>query len=404
MKKLIQINTVCNTSTGKIMLAIQKKAKESGYITLSCVGRREICQDMPCRRFGGFFSFWGHVVINTIFDRQGYGSYFATKRLIRCLRKEKPDIIHLHNLHGYYLYLPLLFHYLANEFQGEIFWTFHDCWPFTGHCAYFTAAGCDKWKEGCFRCPNKTQYPVSLLLDASSVNYQAKRAMFGTIKNLTIIVPSDWMKSLVQQSFMKHYPVEVVNNGIDLDKFRYNIDEDVLQKYHIPREKKVLLGVASVWDERKGLKDFLELAQNISEEYQIVLVGLSKIQIRGLPSVVVGLERTGSVEELAVIYSHARIFINPSREESFSLVTIEAMACGTPVIALGTSAVKELVCNENGVVVENHSTDAYLMAIREIESRELSREIIRRTVEKYSDNNMVGKIVEMYKISLDKSI
>lgn len=396
LKKLIQINTVCNTSTGKIMLSIQRKAKESGYITLSCVGRRAVCQDMPCKRFGGFFAFWWHVAVNAIFDRQGYGSYFATQRLIRCIRKEKPDIIHLHNLHGYYLYLPILFRYLTDEFEGKIFWTFHDCWPFTGHCAYFTAAGCNKWQEGCFRCPNKTQYPISLLLDASSINYQAKRKMFGNLKNLTIIVPSEWMRSLVEHSFMKHYPVEVVNNGINLDKFHYTVDGRVLQKYHISREKKVLLGVANVWDKRKGMKDFLELSQSIPEEYQIVLVGLSKAQIRGLPHGIVGVERTDSVEELAAIYSHAHIFINPSREESFSLVTIEAMACGTPVIALGTSAVKELICDENGVVIENNSVRDYLYAIRKIEERQLSRASVRMTTEKYNDRDMVDKILKLY--------
>ncbi len=395
-KKLIQINTVCNTSTGKIMLAIQKRAEESGFWTLSCVGRRKVCQDLPCVRFGGFFSFWGHVIINTIFDRQGYGSYFATKRLIRRLREENPDIIHLHNLHGYYLYLPLLFRYLADEFQGKLFWTFHDCWPFTGHCAYFTAAGCDKWKEGCSQCPNKMQYPVSLLRDASSRNYQGKKAMFGKLNNLTIIVPSEWMKSLVQQSFLGQYPVEVVSNGIDLNRYQYVSDADVLQKYHISSEKKVLLGVANVWDKRKGLGDFIALADKLPEEYQIVLVGLSKLQIKKLPSKIIGIMHTDSVNELAGLYSRASVFINPSREESFSLVTIEAMACGTPVIALGTSAVKELVCNENGVVVENCMADTYLTAIREIERKQLSRENIRRTVEKYSDNNMVDKILNMY--------
>ena len=306
-KKLIQINTVCNTSTGKIMLAIQKRAEEAGYVTLSCVGRRKICQSMPCKKYGGFFSFWSHVAINTVFDRQGYGSYFATRRMIGRLREEDPDVIHLHNLHGYYLYLPLLLRYLSNEFRGEIFWTFHDCWPFTGHCAYFTAAQCRKWKEQCFRCPNKTQYPVSLFLDASSKNYQAKKELFGELKNLTILVPSEWMKSLVLQSFMKNHPVVVVNNGINLDMFCYTFDESVLQKYDISREKKVLLGVASVWDRRKGLEDFLELAKSISEEYQIVLVGLSKRQIRKLPSGIVGVQRTDNVKELAAIYSHAQI-------------------------------------------------------------------------------------------------
>lgn len=395
-QKLIQINTVCNTSTGRIMLDIQKKAEELGYETFSCVGRRRVCRTLPCEKYGGFFSFWNHVVINTVFDRQGYGSYFATKRLIRRLREEKPNIIHLHNLHGYYLHLPLFFHYLADEFNGEIFWTFHDCWPFTGHCAYFTAAKCDKWKENCTHCPNKKQYPVSLFMDASSKNYRAKKEMFGQLKEMTIIVPSDWMKSLVQMSFMRKYPIKVVNNGIDLEKFCYAPDEEVLQKYHIPDDKKILLGVASVWDKRKGLEDFIMLSNVLPCEYQIVLVGLSKIQIKKLPASIVGVARTENSKELVAIYSQAKIFINPSREESFSLVTVEAMACGTPVIALDTSAVKELICNDNGVVLGSHSFGDYFVAIEKIEKMNLTRNGVRSTVEKYSNEKMLAKIMELY--------
>lgn len=343
-----------------------------------------------------FFSFWAHVALNTVLDRQGYGSYVATRKLVKRLREEKPDIIHLHNLHGYYLYLPLLFRYLTEEFQGRIFWTFHDCWPFTGHCAYFTEAGCEKWKEGCCKCPNKMQYPVSLFLDASGRNYRAKKEMFGRLENLTIIVPSEWMKNLTGLSFMGKYPIEVVSNGIDLEQFRYTADERVLKKYQIPDGKKILLGVANVWDRRKGLKDFIMLAGCLPQEYQIVLVGLSKRQIAQMPPGIVGIRHTDNVRELAALYSQACIFINPSREESFSLVTIEAMACGTPVIALGNSAVEELVCGENGVVLESYDSEDYLRAIREVEGKRFSRESVRRTVGKYDKKNMADRIIELY--------
>lgn len=396
-QKLIQINTVCNTSTGRIMLDIQRKAEEAGYVTLSCIGRRKVYQHLPCKKYGNFFSFWIHVGINTMFDRQGYGSYFTTKRLIKCLKNEKPDIIHLHNLHGYYLHLPLLFHYLVDEFNGKIFWTFHDCWPFTGHCAYFTAVGCDKWKEGCTHCPNKMQYPISLFADASSSNYHAKREMFTQLKRLTIIVPSEWMEALARQSFMKKYPIEVVNNGIDMETFCYSPDKKVIQKYHLVDEKKIILGVASVWDKRKGLDDFVALSYKLPEKYQIVLVGLTRAQIRKLPSTIIGITRTENTKELVALYSQAKIFINPSREESFSLVTVEAMACGTPVIVLNTSAVKELVNSKSGVVVENCSSENYLSAIDEIEQKRPTREMVRKTAQKYNNEQMLKKIMDLYK-------
>ena len=201
--KVVQINTVCNTSTGRIMGDIQREAKKRGYETVSFVGRRKPFMDLRCVKFGNAFSFGIHVVLNTLFDCQGYGSWLMTRQLIRKLREEKPDIIHLHNLHGYYLYLPLLFRYLREEYTGKVFWTFHDCWPFTGHCAYFTMAGCKKWEIGCHHCPNKKEYPISLLLDLSDLNYRAKKKMFCGMRNLTILVPSKWMEGLVKKSFFR---------------------------------------------------------------------------------------------------------------------------------------------------------------------------------------------------------
>lgn len=398
MKKLVQINTVCNTSTGKLMGDIQREADKEGYETLSIVGRRKVFSELRCEKAGNGLSFWLHVAVNTVLDRQGYASYFATRRIIKIIRQECPDIIHLHNLHGYYINLPLLFRYLSDEYKGKIFWTFHDCWPFTGHCAYFTAVGCDKWKNGCGRCPNRKVYPVSLLADASKKNYSDKKRMFTSLKNLTVIVPSEWMASLVKRSFFSSYPVEIVNNGVDLNVFSYSRPSDSLyDKYDIDREKKVILGVANIWDTRKGMPDFFALAKVISDEYQILLVGLSSVQMRRLPGNITGIHRTEDRKELAEIYSMARVFINPSLEESFSLVTIEAIACGTPVIVLDTSAVKELVCEENGIVLKSHGGTDYLDAIRELDRRGLSGEKVAQTARKYDANKYARRIMGLYR-------
>lgn len=395
-KKLIQINTVCNTSTGKIMRDIQREAIHRGYDTMSFVGRRKPFTDLPCIRFGNPASFWGHVVINTLFDRQGYGSYFATKRLIREIRKERPDIIHLHNLHGYYLHVPLLFRYLQEEFEGDIYWTFHDCWPFTGHCPYFTMTGCERWKSGCGHCPNKMKYPISFFLDASAKNYEAKKKMFTGIEDLTILTPSRWVKGLVGNSFLKEKQAYVTPNGIDLNVFAYQPDQEVLKKYRIPENKKILLGVANIWDERKGLQDFIRLSGHLSDEYRIVLVGLSKKQIKNLPEGICGITRTDNQKELAAIYSSAEIFINPSREETFSLVTVEAFACGTPVIVLDTSAVKELVCEKNGLVLRSTGIRDYLEAIRTIEAGNYDRKSVASCAEKYDDHKAASAVLDLY--------
>ena len=397
MGKVVQINTVCNTSTGKLMAEIQRKANEAGYETLSVVGRRKTYQDMRCEKIGNGIAFWIHVAINTVFDRQGYGSYFMTKRMVNRLREESPDIIHLHNLHGYYLNISVLFKYLSEEFRGKVFWTFHDCWPITGHCAYFSAVGCNKWKTGCSKCPNKMMYPVSLFLDASRKNYEDKKRLFNSLNDLTILTPSEWMADLVKDSYLKKYPVKVINNGINLETFIYKEPTAILyEKYQIDKKKKIVLGVASVWDKRKGLDDFVSLAKILPDEYQILLVGLSKRQIRKLPFNIVGIERTESQEELAMIYSLSHVFMNPSLEESFSLVTVEAAASGTPVIVLDTSAVKELVCEENGIVLSRHEATDYLQAIRMLEERLLSRETIRQTVYKYDAEIFAKKVINLY--------
>ncbi len=398
--KLVQINTVCNTSTGQIMHDIQTAAEKKGYETVSFVGRRKVYSDVKCEKFGNPFSFWIHVVLNTLFDCQGHGSYFVTRRLIKRLREEKPDMIHLHNLHGYYLNLPLLFRYINQEYQGKVFWTFHDCWPFTGHCAYFTMAGCGRWENGCERCPQKKSYPVSLVMDRAQKNYMEKREMFSRVKNLTIITPSEWMRGLVASSFLKDKETVVVNNGIDTEIFRPCDDLKeigrVLRRHAIPTGKKILLGVAGIWEKRKGLKTFEELAACLPEEYVIVLVGLTKSQIGKLVPGIVGIERTENKRELAALYTAADVFINPSKEESFSLVTVEAMACGTPVIVLGTSAVRELVGEGCGVVLDKDRVAEYRKAIEKIEADEPDRRKIAEHGSRYKRQSMTDKILKLY--------
>lgn len=395
-KKLIQINTVCNGSTGNIMKAIQAAAKEQGYETISFYGRRKGFEELPSEKFGSFTGFWSHVIWNTITDKQGLLSGYWTKRMIERLREEKPDIIHLHNLHGYYLNYPMLFQYLKEEFKGKIVWTFHDCWPITGHCPHFVIAKCDRWKTQCKKCPNKGVYPISWFMDSSKTNYQLKKKMFSGFDNMTIICPSVWMQDIVKQSFLKDTKSVVVSNGIDLKIFYPRKDQKAAEKYNIPQDKKVILGVASVWEERKGLGVFMELARKLDEKYIMVLVGVTHNQKKKLLSNMIGIERTENKEELAEIYSRADIFLNPSKEESFSLVTIEAMACGTPVIVLDSSAVKELVKEETGEVLHEPEINDYIKSFDRLITRKLEKEKIVNHVKKYDISHMTENVLKVY--------
>lgn len=398
-KSLVEINTVVNNSTGRIMHDIQREADISGMETLSIVGRRYVYTDVPCVKFGNALSFWIHVIWTTLTDRHGLEpilSVIYTRKIVRRIREANPDIIQLHNIHGYYLHYPTLMKYLAYEYKGKIIWTFHDLWPITGHCAYYSAVNCDKWMTGCNHCPNKKRYPVSLGLDGSQKNYETKKELFTLLSNLTITVPSKWMASQVRQSFMGKYPVEVIHNGIDTVVFDHNrliADSDIESNISADEtawsDKKILLSVASIWDERKGLKDLVALSDKLSDDYVMIIVGLSKHQISRLPKGVIGITRTENIEELVSLYSRAHIFINPSLEESFSLVTVEALSCGCPCIVLDTSAVAELVNDDNGVVLHSHKPEDYLDAIKSIENRRYSRESVRATALKYDNKYML---------------
>lgn len=405
-KSLVEINTVVNNSTGRIMHDIQREADISGMETLSIVGRRHVYTDVPCLKYGNAVSFWIHVIWTSLTDRHGLEpvlSVIYTRKMVRRIREANPDIIHLHNIHGYYLHYPTLMKYLAYEYKGKIIWTFHDLWPITGHCPHYIAVNCKKWMTGCNHCPNKKRYPVSLGLDGSRKNYEKKKELFTSLSNLTITVPSEWMASQVRQSFMGKYPVEVIHNGIDTVVFDHNrlaVDSYTESSRCVGKtswsDKKILLSVASIWDERKGLKDLVALSDKLNDDYVMVIVGLSKNQISRLPKGVIGITRTENIDELVSLYSRAHIFINPSLEESFSLVTVEALSCGCPCIVLDTSAVAELVNDDNGVVIHSHKPEDYLDAIKSIENRGYSRESVRATALKYDNKYMLEGYMRLY--------
>lgn len=400
--KLLQLNTVCNTSVGHLMESIQGAASEAGYKTITLYGRRKGYPDLPCIRIGNGVSFWTHVIWTTVTDRHGLASIAVTRQIIDEIRRQDPDIIHLHNLHGYYLNYAMLFNYLKDEFHGRIFWTLHDCWPFTGHCAFYSAS-CDRWKTGCHDCPHKTEYPISWILDGSRYNYQRKKSCFTGLSNLSIIVPSEWMKRHVEQSFLSDYPIYVVPNGIDF-KIYYYMSNPSPARIGITTNKKIILGVAAYWTQRKGLNDFLELSRILPENYQIVLVGVSARQQKRLPRNVIGIRRTENRQSLVQLYSSSLVFINPSREESFSMVTVEAMACGLPVIALDTTAVKELIEEDVGIVLHQPSAEDYLKAIHQVESKiqngQMTKEGIARYAQRFSVQTMTDQILTLYQESL----
>jgi len=348
--KYLFVNSVAGYgSTGRIAAEKCRELMKEGHECVLAFGRiREGFPDVPTVQIGSNLDYRLHAFGSRLLDSSGFGSRSATRQFLKWVEDYDPDVIWLHNLHGYYIHLGELFAYLRGCGK-EIRWTLHDCWSFTGHCAYFDAVRCEKWKTGCHSCPQKGSYPKSILLDSSRENYRRKKELFTGIPNLSLIVPSHWLEKRVKESFLGEYPVEVVYNTVDRKVFHPL--ESGLRKKHGLENKKILLGVASVWDARKGLQDFVELAGMLDDSYRIVLIGLSPKQRESLPDNILGLGRTGSVEELVQWYSAADVFVNPSKEETFGMTTLEAEYCGTRAIVYRDTACEEIAQSFGGLAV-----------------------------------------------------
>lgn len=351
MKVCIQINAALNYgSTGRIAENIAKSVENAGWDSYIVHGPRyvkpssikSICTESSFEeKLHGIKSFFE--------DGHGLGSKRSTLRVINEIRKIDPDIIHLHNIHGYYLNYPILFGFLK-EYKKPIIWTFHDCWNFTGHCAYFDMVKCEKWKSKCYGCPQIYSYPKSIV-DNSSRNYDLKKKSFTGIDNLTIVPVSNWLSDIIGESFLGGYERRVIYNGIDTNCFCIkNKTSEIRKKYNLGN-KFIILGVASPWSNRKGFVDFVKLSKMLDANYVILLVGLSDKQIKSLPPNIIGICRTDSVDSLADLYSSADIFLNLTYEDNFPTTNLEAMSCGTPVLTYKTGGSPEAISSETGFVV-----------------------------------------------------
>lgn len=392
MKKLLQINLCSNVlSTGKIAEDIGELAIEAGWESYVAYGMKK-CNPSKSKtiKIGGSGIFWPYVE-TLLWDNHSLGLSCrrATKKLICEIEKIKPDVIQLHTIHCYYLNLRILFEYLSNV-DIPVVWTLHDCWAFTGHCAYFDAIGCGKWKTHCFSCPQKNKYPKSYFIDRSSKNFAEKKFLFNSVKDLTLVSVSEWLKDLVAQSFLQNKPSKLILNGIKTDLFKYNADG--ARQFRAQRgldSNFLMLGVASSWTERKGLADYCKLASLLDEKSRLVLVGLNPKQRQMLPDNIISINRTSDIQELVAIYSAADVVLNLSVEETFGMTTIEGFACGTPGIVYDKTASPELITPDTGFMVEAGNMDQLTEALSMIRSngRDYYSSACRRRAETYYDKN-----------------
>ena len=392
--KVLQINSVCGVgSTGRIATDLYKVLEEHGHECVIAYGRGTAPEGIKTIKIGTDFDNYMHVAKTRLFDKHGFGSTKATKEFIKKVKEYDPDVIHLHNIHGYYINIEILFDYLKKS-NKKVIWTLHDCWTFTGHCAYFDYVGCDKWKLGCKDCPQKKEYPNSLLLDSSKSNYEKKKMIFTGVKNLTIVTPSKWLSGLVKESYLSEYKVKVINNGIDLDVFKPT-KSDFRKRYGL-ENKCIILGVASVWDRRKGLSYLMKLSEMLDETYKIIVVGVNKKQKEKLPDNMIGIIKTNNVKELVEIYSASDIFVNPTLEDNFPTTNLEALACGGFVITFNTGGSIESVSNKNGFIVKKNDIKQLYKKIIEARTNKLNRENIINSSKFYNKIERYRNYLEVY--------
>lgn len=397
--KVLIINASCgNGSTGRIVADLYHMLRNKGHFCKIAFGHGEprMVPYEDTIRVNNKWGYYIHNVLGKLFDRAGFFSRQKTKKFVKIIEEYKPDLIHLHNLHGFWINIDILFKELR-KLNIPIVWTLHDCWAYTGHCSHYTTNKCYKWVDGCHACQHLDVYPRSYFVDNSRNNYLKKKVLFTSVDKMTIVTPSQWLASEVKKSFLGKYPVTPIPNGIDLKTFSRK-EFVSRKKFGIPEKKKVLLAVSFVWNKEKGLDDLIELSKKIDKDkYVMVIVGLSARQKETLllPPTIIAIERTSNIDDLVELYSLSDVFLNPSYQETMGMVTAEAIACGTPVIVYDKTAVPEIVDPQSGFVVE--AGDITAMKEKIEKALDLNKESISKCAMKFEKNNQYEKYYTIYK-------
>lgn len=389
------LNAVAYGSTWRIVESLADALQKEGHRTLTAAGftwKKSTREDFVLT--SGIVEKTIHTYRARFTGKIGTYSKHATRKLLRRLDEFSPDVIHLHNLHGWYLNLPMLFDYIKKN-RIRVLWTLHDCWAFTGHCPHFDACGCEKWKSGCHHCSQHRLYPQSYV-DASEAMYENKKRWFCGVEDLTVITPSEWLASLVRESFLKEYPVRVIHNGIDLSVFCPSNGE--LSARYADPTKHTVLGVSYAWNEKKGLDVFCSLSERLGEKYRILLVGTDEKVEETLPNSILPIRRTQNARELAELYTLSDVFVNPTREENYPTVNMEAIACGTPVITFATGGSPEIPDETSGESVPKNDVDTLVERIRVVcETKPYTKEACLIRAKEFDHAHFIRESLALYR-------
>lgn len=391
MPTLLQINVTANWgSTGKIAEQIGQCAIKFGWNSYIAYRWNHHPSMSNLIRVSGKYGIYSHYLGNFLFDKEGLFSSRDTKQLITRIKKIKPDVIHLHNIHDHWINYKLLFEYL-NQTEIKVVWTFHDCWPFTGHCFHFVTKNCDRWRIQCHDCPLQHEYPKTLV-DRSTKNFELKKKLFGGNKNLSIVACSEWLGNFVKDSFLKDKPLTIIHNGVDLKVFHPTVPKKSFEdgKFRI-------LAVSNVWNKEKGIGDIYKLSETLSVDYQITIVGLSEKQVKTLPSGIIGIQRTQNIQELVDLYSESDVLINPTYADTFPTVNLEALACGTPIITYRTGGSPEAIDEKTGVIVEQGNVEGMTDAILRMKGKTVfAVDCRKRAEQRFNKDKCFEKYIKLY--------
>ena len=392
--KVLIINAVCGSgSTGRIVTDLCKDLKTQGHEVkvIYGVGQATNIDEEDTICMNNKAGYYIHNALAKMTDHTGLYSTPQTWWVTRKIREFAPDVIHLHNLHGYYINYKVLFEFLA-DYDHPVIWTLHDCWAFTGHCAYFSALKCNKWKTQCYDCPGLSEYPICKFKGDVEKNFRIKKNAFTSVRDMRIVTPSKWLANLASQSYLGTYPITVINNRVDRDIFKPR--QSNFRNDHGLIGKKVILGVSNVWNSKKGFSDFLKLSTMLGDAYAIVMVGLTESQLGDLPSNIVGIQRTQSTQELAEIYSASDVFVNLTYQDNYPTVNLEALACGTPIVTYNTDGSIEAADETCGVIVEQGDIEGVIKAIDSV--LKLNRENAVLRSKTYMKNNEYDTYMALY--------
>lgn len=391
--KVLQINSVYPIkSTGRIVKEIETVQVKNGIKPF--VATSECTVNNPnVHIMGSKLYIKANILMTRLFGKHGFYNRLSTKKLLTWMDEIKPDIIHLHNIHGHYINVRLLFEYIRKH-SIPVVWTLHDCWAFTGHCSHFDYVGCSKWKTGCGNCPMQKSYPISWFFDRSKGNYKAKKALFTGVEKMHIVTPSNWLKELCEKSFFGKYSVKTIHNGIDTDVLaptKSNIRKELKIE-----DKFVILGIINKYSGYKGGEYFLKLSEKLSDDEVIVLLSLEE-KAENIPKNIIPLERVADDRRLAEIYSMADVFVNPTLQDTFSMVNLEALSCGTPVVTFKTGGATEALTKDCGLVVDRGDFEGLCHAIEKVKQGKLNGDACRARALEFKTEDCFEKYLDVYR-------